>query len=77
MGFYPKSESGVNSFRDVTLCAYKCQEEDCVAFRVTGHNRCQFGSVMKSSVYAKEGIVVYSKGGHLNYVYPWRGQGVP
>ena len=75
--FSPKSESSAYSFRGVTLCAYKCQEENCVAFRVTGHNRCQFGSLQKSSVYAKEGIVVYSKGQYLNDVYTWRGQRVP
>ena len=47
-------------YRGITLCAFKCQEENCKAFRVTGHNRCQFGSVSKA-IYAKKGIVVYSK----------------
>ena len=48
------------SSRGITLCAFKCQEENCKAFRVTGHNRCQLGSVSKG-IYAKKGIVVYSK----------------
>ena len=46
-----------------------------MAFRVAGHNRCQIGSVY-NGVYAKEGIVVYSKGRYLNDVYTGRGQGV-
>ena len=41
---------------------------------MAGPNSCQFGSLY-NGVYAKEGIVVYSKGRYLNDVYTGRGAG--